>query len=422
MKKALALILVALMLFLAVGCTVKEDDHVNFSVDTDGGKSNILTGLIENPSGGSYVVSYDADSWNYEVVAELDDVLPDNYAAISSDGKKLAYTTWDNGYVRRYLVVVDTETGERTEFFKDIPYRVEIIKISWIPESYKIIYIRNDTNYNRYQTIEMLDAESGEVNIIKKGEVWQIRTVTLPGEEIEPFYQPGNDSYLPVIYDDNDGSEKEYWSYYLSTEDLEKIYTEYGGVRDFDFETIRVRMYVEFSAPRCSFDGRYIAFSAKLTQISAPGFNTPLWICAAIWVYDIESGESNIIYKQADKGCLGRVDWISNNELAFVSYYGAQGGCDDINYINIRTNEVKILFSHTAEHYNNVTLLPISNSKVSFTSSKENDIYENSLTYVLDPLTGEIVQKNILFDNKPVILENFIFEKRIGKLPDNAER
>lgn len=296
------------------------------------------------------------------------------------------------------------------DYFKDIPVRTEIIKLSWIPDSDLLLYIRNDTNYNTLQTIEILDTVTGQIKVVDTGEVWQIRTTWDMTSTAPPFYQPGSDTYLEVKYKDySDDTDNEIWNYYLDFDDLADIYEKYGGVREFDFSTILNRMYVEFSAPRCSPNGKYIVYSAKLERTSAPGLDTPLWVAAAIWLYDIESEETHIIYKQEDEASIGRVDWINDSELCFVTYYDWQGSRDNINYYSIETGKSEVLFHYSEEHYNNVTLLPIGNQKITFTSSANDCFYYESLTYVIDIGTREVSALNVSYDDKSILLENFIY-------------
>lgn len=382
----------------------------NYIVSDKNETINRVVGLVKDGGNGSKAVVYDTDTWEYEIIAVLPNVTPDNYAALSSDNRKLAYTTWDDHYTRRYVKILDIENQETVDYFKDIPVRTEIIKISWIPNSDLLLYIRNDTNYNNFQTIEILDTSSDKITVAAAGEAWLIRTLSDVKSTAEPYYLPGDDTYIEVKYKDYDDiSDNEIWNYYLDENDLAEIYEKYGGVREFDFGTILNRMYVEFSAPRCSPDGKYIVYSAKLERTSAPGLHTPLWVASAIWIYDIEKEESHIIYRQEDEGAIGRVDWISSSELCFVTYYEYQGSRDSINYYNIDENEYNILFAYTDEFYNNVTLLPIGQRKISFTSSPKNSFYEESQTYIMDIDSEKLEMINIVFEDKTILLEQFIF-------------
>ena len=368
-----------------------------------------VVGLVSDGGAGSKAVCFNTETWDYIVLMELPEVTPDNFAAISSNNKMLAYTTWDDYYTRRYLKVVDIETNETTVFFKDIPPRTEIIKISWMPDNETLLYIRNNTQISSYQTIELMNIYNGKITVVTKGEVWRIRTGTDLGQRDEDFFQPGSETYIPVKYTEQISEDvPEQWNYYLDLDDLRHIYERYGGVRAFDFNTIMNLMCVEFSAPRCSVDGKSIIYSAKLERDSAPGERTPLWVAAAIWLYDLDSQTAEIIYKQKDEGSIGRVDWVGKSEACFVSYYDFQGSRDDINYLNIETKESRILFPHTDEYYNNVTLLPVGTGKVSFTSSAKDHVYSDSKTYVMDVHTGIFEELAVVYDEMPIILEKFI--------------
>ncbi len=76
-----------------------------------------VVGLLSDGKGGSVAVAYDTDTWEYEVLQVLPDVTPDNYAALSADDTKLAYTTWSDSYTIRYVEVLDMQTGETRAFF-----------------------------------------------------------------------------------------------------------------------------------------------------------------------------------------------------------------------------------------------------------------------------------------------------------------
>ncbi len=414
----------ALACFLLNSCKnieLKENEYNNSesilseaeSEDNSVGGGEILNrvvGLVNDGENGSKVLLYDTDTWEYEIVAALPDVTPDNYAALSSNNKKLAYTTWNSDYTKRYVKVYDRDKQETADYLKDIPSRTEIIKISWIPDSDLLLYVKNDTNYNNLQTIEILDTVTGRIKVVDVGEVWQIRTLCDADSTASPFYLPGSNTYLYVKYKDySDDTDNEIWNYYLDSKDLADIYEKYGGVREFDFSTIGNRMYVEFSTPRCSPNGKYIVYSAKLERTSSPGLHTPFWVASAIWLYNIESGETHIIYKQEDEGAIGRVDWINDSELCFVTCYDYQGSRDNINYYSIESGKSEVLFHYSDENYNNAAMLPIGNQKITFTSSANGSLYSDSLTYVLDIRTKESSVLNVSYNDKSILLENFIY-------------
>lgn len=383
----------------------------NETYDRGNALENRVIGLVSDGELGSKAVGFHTETWDYVVLADLPEVTPDNYVALSSDNQRLAYTAWDEYYARRYLNVMDIETGETTTFFQDIPARTEIIKISWMPDNETILYIRNNTETSAYQTIELLNIYTNEIRIVDKGEVWQVRTATALDEQAEDYFLPGRETYLPVKYTEQVSAEvQEQWNYYLDTDDLRVIYQKYGGVRAFDFSTILNIMNVEFSAPRCSADGNTIIYSTKLERNSAPGEQTPLWVAGAIWLYHVETEHTAIIYRQEDEGAIGRVDWVGEAEACFISYYDFQGSRDNINYLNTRTSEARVLFHYTDEYYNNITLLPVGRGMVSFTSSAKDEVYSNSKTYVVDIYTGDVDELPITYDGKPIILEKFIFD------------
>lgn len=90
--------------------------------------------------------------------------------------------------------------------------------------------------------------------------------------------------------------------YYLTQDEVNQIYQFYGGQGEYDRAEILNYFYVNFSRPRVSEDGRRILYSATLQRNSARGEGTPLWICSAIWCYDLETRQSEILYAQTDGG------------------------------------------------------------------------------------------------------------------------
>lgn len=148
-----------------------------------------VVGLLSDGNGGSVAVAYDTDTWEYEVIQELPDVTPDNYAALSADDTKLAYTTWSDSYTIRYVEVLDMQTGETRAFFDDMEYRNEIIKISWMPDNVSLLYIHNNTN-NFLQTIEYIQTDTGEITRVDTGDAWNVRAVEYADVDVEPFVSP----------------------------------------------------------------------------------------------------------------------------------------------------------------------------------------------------------------------------------------
>lgn len=292
--------------------------------------------------------------------------------------------------------------------------------ISWLPDNKTLLFIRNNATISSYKEIQTLNVETGEENTLVKGEVWRIRSIEDKGTTAEDFYLKGHNSYLKVkekkavnSYNaDNPINPNEEWNYYLNQNDLNEIYQYYGGTGTFDINNVLNLMYVDFSAPRCSCDGTKIIYSATLRRNSAPGENTPLWMCSAIWMYDIKTGQTKIIYSQSDGAAIGRVDWIDDDEISFISYYDFQGSRDSVNYYNLTTHEHRILFPFSDENYNNVTLLPVGNRQITFTTSKKDDFYENSSTILFDIDSNKYSRLDVKLGDDKVLLKNFIFVEK----------
>lgn len=96
--------------------------------------TDCVVGLLPNKTAGSDLVIYPTETWDPVTILTLPDVTPDNDAAVSEDGRRIAYTTWDEGYIRRYLKVLDTSTGETHSFYRDTPPKTEVIDLSWMPD------------------------------------------------------------------------------------------------------------------------------------------------------------------------------------------------------------------------------------------------------------------------------------------------
>lgn len=378
---------------------------------------NAVAGLLRNKSGGSNFVVYDTKNWNYTVLLKLPDVSPDNYCAISSDGNYIAYTIWDKQNARRYLKIYSVSDGKVKSFYKDMPVKYEIKKISWLPDNKTLLFITNDANISSYQEIKTLNVVTGRENILVKGEVWRIRVVEDTGTTAQNFYLKGHKSYLKVKEKKSVasyGTDKPInsnieWNYYLNQKDINEIYKYYGGSGTFDINNILDMMYVDFSAPRCSKDGTKIIYSATLKRTSAPGEKTPLWMCSAIWEYDIKTCQMSIVYSQTDSAAIGRVDWIDNDEISYISFYDFQGSRDTVNYFNVSTKKSRVLFPYSDVNYNNVTLLPVGNRMITFTTSKKDTPYENSSIILFNVDSNKYSKLDVKFGDDSVLLENFIF-------------
>lgn len=419
------IIIALLIMVMIVGCVLlvnkivktQTDNNISYNQFSQAQYRNCVAGLLRNSNGGSSFVVYDTETWNPTVLLNLPDVSSRNFSAISSDGNYIAYTKWDQNNQRGYLEIYSFTDGETKSFYQDMPTRHDITKISWLPDNKTLLLVRSDRTVGTYQEIRTLNIETGEENTLVKGEVWRIRTVEDIGTTAKDFYLKGHEIYLKVkekkpiaSYDpENPINPDEEWNYYLDQNDLNEIYHCYGGVGTFDIEKVINLMYVRLSPPRCSKDGTKILYSALLFRNSAPGSRTPLWMQGAIWVYDVNSGQASIVYSQTDGGAIGRVDWIDDDEICFVSYYDWQGSRDSINYFNLSTKEHRVLFPYTDENYNNVTLLPVGNRKITFTTSKKNDFYENSKTILFDIDTNTYSELNVKFEYKSVLLENFTY-------------
>lgn len=369
---------------------------------------NTVVGLLSDGKNGSTLVAYTTDDWIPTILLNLPDVTPDNYAAISADGRYIAFTTWDDGNVRRYLKLYCTNTQKTVDIFKDLPAKCEITDISWMPDNKTLLFIVNDSRIQSYQEIHTFNVETKVNNLISKGEVWKVREIAEDVPRLGAFYLKGKNKYISARNKapdkDSDG-----WDYYLSQSDIDQIYQYYGGNGSYPINKILNFFYVDFSRPRISSDGNSIVYSATLKRNSATGVETPLWFCSSIWKYDIPSKASTIVYTQKDGGAIGRVDWLSDDKIAFISYYDFQGSRDVVNIFDLKSKNCSVLFSYSDVHYNNVTLLPIGNGDLTFTSSAKYKSYGDSTTIQIDPNTGKYQKINIRLNHKTVLLKNYVY-------------
>lgn len=417
------LVIVAISSFVLLAIQIQQTHDVKKSIFSDEMKKaqyfNCVAGLLYDGDRGSNFVIYDTETWKSTVLMHLTDVTPDNYGAISGDSNYIAYTKWDEGYARRYLEVYSVPDEKLSRFYQDIPVKNEIVNISWLPDNRTLLFTINDKNVSTYSEIRTLNIETGEENTLVKGEVWRMRTAEEIGSTAQDFYLKGQDSYMKVKYkrpvnsynpDEPINPDIE-WNYYLDQNDLNEIFHYYGGTGTFDIEDVLNIMYVQFSRPRCSEDGTKIIYSATLRRNSAHGESVPLWMSSGIWEYDMETGQNSLIHSQTDGAAIGRVDWIDNDEICYITYYDFQGSRDSVNYINLSNNEGRILFPYSDENYNNVTLLPVGNRRITFTSSKRNEAFDNSYTILFDIDSSNYSNHDIKFGEKKVLLENFVFCK-----------
>jgi len=317
------------------------------------------------------------------------------------------------------LKIYDRSTGRTESFYQDIPIKNEIIKISWLPDNKTLLFIQNDATTFSYQEIKAFNIETRKEKVLVRGEVWRVRVSEDIGKTAANYYLRGKRAYLNVkekkpmaSYKKDDPINRDVeWNYYLNQKDIDEIYHYYGGKGSFGIEKVPNMMHVVFSAPRVSNDGTKVIYSTILDRNSAPGEKTPLWMTASIWMYDMKSGQTSMVYSQNDGGSIGRVDWISDDEICFISYYEFQGSRDSVNYLRLSSKEHRILFPYSNEHYNNTTLLPIGNRQITFTSSKKDDFYENSKTILFNIDSSTYHDLDIKINNKNVLLEKFIYQE-----------
>lgn len=409
-KKRLFIILTILMVVIvfSVLCT-KNNNNVNYK--------GYISGLISDGKKGSKLIAYNVKTGDNKIFLELPNVLPDNYGAVSSNGKKVAYTTWNQDFTVRYLVVLSLESKEKTLYFNDMPAENEIEYISWLPDNKNLIFIKRDASFHDYQEICMLNTETNNVKNLVNGEVWRVKSLTEEGEKPEIFYLKGEkkEQQVKSSFKDSTG---DITNYYLTNKELKEICKKYGGWKnvdllnngDIDINKVGSFIMVEFSAPVVSYNGSKILYSATITQTSCEVDKLP-WIASSIWIYDIDKGTNEMIFSDInDKSAIGRSVWNLDNdkEIFFISYDEANGTHNTLNILNLETKDKKTIFPATVENYNNVGLISIRDNKILFTSSKQGDYYEDSNIILLDLNTKSIQKTNMIIDNKNFLPNNFL--------------
>lgn len=340
-----------------------------------------LSGIAADGSG-SRLVAYNPNDSEIKTVLNLPNVTPDNFGVISSDGTKAAYTQWNEQQSVRYLVIHSLTDSKQKTYFDDLPPMNEIKTISWFPDNRKLLFVKNDQSNHVYQEISVLDTSSGNVETLVKGGVWQVKGLEeANGQEITKFY--------------------------MTQGELEKLVKKYGG-QPVPLDDAGGYIMVEFTAPVISPDGERIVYSATLNRNYAKGEYVPLWLASSIWVYDLKSGENNMIHSTSDHSAIGKAIWTSDGKhIAFISYTGPNGEHGSVEYIDLASMNVQTLFSPTPEHYNNANLIALDRNEITFISAPQSGTYNDAERWILNPDTGETRLMQVQLKGQNSLLRNY---------------
>lgn len=182
--------------------------------------------------------------------------------------------------------------------FQDEPDRQEIKYISWLPGGGRLLFVKNDESSSfPNQEIGILNVKDGSQISVAKGGIWDIQEA------------------------DDSGNMKTH----ISQKDFDYILQTYGAKAISIQEAGRV-LFTKFSSPSISKDGDKIIYSATLYRNIAPT-TEKLWIASGIWVYDLKSATSKLVYSNPDGQAVGRVIWNKQheNEVIFISYNKMNG-------------------------------------------------------------------------------------------------
>lgn len=340
-----------------------------------------ITGLVPQIQGSS-LIAFDQLNNEQKPILTLPEVAPDNYGAVSPDGKYAAYTQWNGAGTVRYLVV-EKLTGfkKSKEYFKDVSGMQEITCISWYPDSRRLLFIRKDvTEPYPYQEICTFNITTGKLNILDSGGIWDGRAMKELNGKTE-------------------------WVDYISQEQLNQLVSRYGS-GSMALNDIGPKIWVDFSAPSVAPDGKRVVYSATLLCSSADESRN-IRFASGIWVAG-EGLAPRRIYANPDQSySVGEVIWSSfANDLAFTQCNN-QNEESRIDLLDLSSHNIKTIVHATREKYTNLGLLDMPNSELSFLSIPAGYSSMEGKRYVINMETGEIRPQDVNLSSRGNQLLNF---------------
>jgi hypothetical protein len=340
-----------------------------------------LTGLIPEVQGSS-LLAYDPVNSHPAQILSLPEVAPDNYGAVSPDGRYAAYTQWNTAGTVRYLVLQKlTGFKKSREYFKDVSGMQEITCLSWFPDSQRLAFIRKDvTETYPYQEICTINIITGNVATLDSGGLWDGRSV----REVNGSTQ---------------------WISYMTQERLDRLVSKYGEGR-IAVDQIGPKLWVEFSAPSIAPDGERVVYSAALVSSSADE-STSVNCVSGIWVAGNKGTPPQRLYANPDQSYrAGQVIWTSRgNSLTFTQHKGMEESRIDL--LDLSSHALKTLVHATPKNGTNLSLLTMPGNEVSFLSIPAGRSAKDGLRYVVNVDTGEMRPQEVQVSPKGVQLLNF---------------
>ncbi|MFZ5642604.1 MAG: hypothetical protein ACOY46_03300 [Bacillota bacterium] len=344
--------------------------------------SGCLTGLVPEETGSSLAV---LDPFNEKVktILRLPEVAPDNFGAVSPDGRYAAYTQWNETGTVRFLTVSKlTGIRKTSEYFKNVSGMQEVVYLSWFPDSKRLLFVKKDvTEAFPYEEVGIFDVKSEKYTAIDRGGIWNGRSREIAGGQ-------------------------ESWVSYITQSELNDLTSKYGG-RETPVEGIGRKLWVEFTKPSASPDGEKISYSAILVK-SAPGDGPNIPMASGIWLADVNSGQPRRIYSNPDPSySLGKTVWTGGNTLAFLQHRVPGKEEERIDYLDMSLKHIKTIVHSTNGHFTNNELLAMPGNELSFLSAPLHGSRNDATRYIVNIDTGEIKPQNININPRGKQLRNF---------------
>lgn len=346
--------------------------------------SGWITGLIPD-SKGSVLVAINPVNHEINKILSLPDVSPDQYGAVSSNGKYTAYTQWNQDNTVVYLNIEEPgKENSKRIYFSNVLWEQVIYYLSWLPDSRNLLLVRSKKEVYHNQEICIFDVKNNTLKHLVKGGVWD-------GTEI-----------VDVV------NGKKVYKYHMSQEQLNQLIKEYGGPKTIPAEENGRKSYVRFSSPSVSPDGSTIAYSATLFRDFAMEGN-PLWLASSIWTVSVNGGEPKRVYCNPEVATtIGRITWSSDGKrLVFYRYQGINGENGRLDCLDLATGKVKTVVPVTEQHYTNLNALTLPNNEISFISVPKQSLADKAQQYIVNLDSEEIRPDKIFIDNKNIIMWNF---------------
>lgn len=353
--------------------------------------SGWICGLIENEENdnNSDVLLIDPETKEVKVLAILQGIYQTQACAVSSDGNKIAYTSWIDEFDTRKgvcIVVKDLESNLSNKFFSDNGYNPLITYISWMPDNKTLLCNISLEDQQYYSDVICLfDTETEELQVIDKGKVWQ-GNITLDFEKNIVFSA-------------------------LNQKELDSLIDKYGGSTHIPVEENGGYNYVEFGMPILSPNQTKVMYVTNFCRNMAVGKagEPPAMLCLAsgIHIADITGEEEiKLVYgNDVEHSRIGKVIWDRNdNEIIFDKYYNEQSrGNSDIVLYNIESKEEKVLIETSVQMETQKARFRVDKNKIGICS----DGQDGEGLYYYDLLTDTCEKESIIYNGREIPLWRF---------------